>query len=215
MRRIIDISMPLGPGMVRWPGSTKFQFEWTSLIWHGDAVNNSSICMDSHCGTHVDAPLHHFNGRESIDKIPLGILIGPAFVVDFSGVRYITKEKLEASSIPRTVERVLFKTDNSTVKTKKRFNKEFVALSPEAAKWLVHHGIRLAGIDYLSIQRYNSSDATHKILLEANVVIIEGINLHSVREGLYDLVCLPLRMVGLEGAPARAILIEYSVESDE
>jgi arylformamidase len=210
MKKIIDISMPLDPDMVQWPRSTKFLVKWTNQIRYGDPVNNSSIIMDTHCGTHIDAPLHHIDDSVSIDKIPLEMLIGSAYVIDVQGAPLITRKIVEQLDIPSDEKRILFKTDNSQNHNRKTFDENYVAISPDAAKWIVNLGIRLVGIDYLSIQRYNSSDQTHKILLEADVVILEGIDLHNVEEGGYTLVCLPLRLIGLEGAPARAILISES-----
>lgn len=207
MRKIIDISMPLNRGMVNWPGSIEFSVKWTNQIQYEDPVNNSSIIMDTHCGTHLDAPLHHIDGSKSIDNIPLEILIGPVYVIDVQGSPLITRKIVEQLDIPSDAKRILFKTDNSRSQNRRTFDENYVAISADAAEWIVNCGISLVGIDYLSIQRYNSSDQTHKILLEADVVILEGIDLRNVEEGWYSLVCLPLRLIGLEGAPARAILI--------
>jgi arylformamidase len=207
MRKIIDISMPLNPEIVQWPGSTEFSVKWTNRIRYGDPVNNSSINLDTHCGTHIDAPLHHIDDGESIDKIPLEMLIGPVYVIDVRGEPLITRKIAEQLDIPGGTKRILFKTDNSRNQNRRTFDENYVAISPDAAEWMVKSRIELVGIDYLSIQRYNSSDQTHNILLKADVGILEGIDLRNVEEGWYTLVCLPLRLIGLEGAPARAILI--------
>ena len=206
--------MAIDSDMIQWPGSTEFLIKWTDQIRYGDSVNNSSIIMDTHCGTHIDAPLHHIDDGESIDKIPLEMLIGPAYVINAQGIPLITKKIAEQLDIPGGTKRILFKTDNSRNQNRRTFNENYVAISPDAAEWMVKSGIELVGIDYLSIQKYNSSDDTHKILLIANVVIVEGIDLHNVEEGWYTLVCLPLRMKGLEGAPARVILISESEEKE-
>jgi arylformamidase len=159
----------------------------------------------------VDAPSHFIENGATVDQLPLDILIGRATVVELLNVDIITSEILETLALPVETKRLLFKTKNSGLwaDPAHQFNPDFVALSAGAAECLVHKGVRLVGIDYLSVQLYKDAEPlTHQILLGAGVIILEGLNLHKVRQGSYQLVCLPLKLAGSEGAPARAILIE-------
>jgi arylformamidase len=157
-----------------------------------------------HTGTHIDAPLHHLPDGLSAADISLDALIGPAVVVDLSEIDVVTAETLERLNLSASTQRLLLRTRNSRlwVEGVREFRTDYVALTADAAQWIVDHGIRLIGMDYLSVQRYHDGPETHLILLRAGVVIVEGLNL----AGEYELICLPLRLVGAEGAPARAIL---------
>jgi arylformamidase len=160
-------------------------------------------------GTHVDAPLHFVDGAESVDQFNLSTLIGRVHVVDLRGETAITAAKLEAIGITRRARRVIFKTDNSQLwhDEQSEFFEDYVALQPDAAEWLVERGIQLVGIDYLSIAPFHDGVPTHRILLKAGIVILEGLNLWSIPSGRYTLYCLPLNLKGSDGAPARVILI--------
>lgn len=203
---IIDISVPLYEGMAAWPGSEDFRLERTTSIERGDEANVSAIKGDVHMGTHIDAPLHFVEGGVSVDSIPLDILCGPAAVADLTGVDAITGKELSALALPGDTSRVIFKTGNSGLWKEKSFDSNYVALTEDGAKWVVEKGIRLVGIDYLSIQPYNDEPHVHRILLGAGVVVLEGLNLADVLPGRYELICLPLKLLGAEGAPARALL---------
>jgi arylformamidase len=178
----IDISVQLRDGMVVWPGDPPTRIERISAIERGEAENISAMSLCLHAGTHIDAPLHYFEGGAAIDRLPFDAVIGPA--------RVILGADLAGQKIRRG-ERILFKTRNSGV-----------CLTPEAAECLAARGIRAVGIDDLSI----GGERVHKILLGAGIWIIEGLDLSAVEPGNYDLVCLPLSIPGSDGAPARAVL---------
>ena len=209
MKNIIDVSVPLYSDMPIWPGSAGIQLIKTSRLDYGDKCNNSKLICDVHIGTHVDAPLHYNKDGKSIDKLELKELIGPAIVVYLPEAKIITKNILEKLSLPEDTRRLLFHTNNSSLWESglHEFQTNYVALTEEAAQWIVDNGIYLIGVDYLSVQIYGEDSKTHDILLNAGVTIIEGLNLSHVETGLYDLICLPLKLVGSEGAPARVVLI--------
>ena len=165
--------------------------------------------MSAHSGTHVDAPLHFLEKGASVDRIPLKNLTGRAYLVHLPQVDTITAEVLAAANIPTRTRRVLFKTRNSQHWSKKsnEFQTDYVGLSEDGARFLIKKGVKLVGIDYLSIAPYDDVDPTHKTLLKAGVVVLEGLDLSKVSQGRYMLYCLPLKLGGAEGAPARAILI--------
>jgi arylformamidase len=164
--------------------------------------------MGSHTGTHIDAPYHFVDNGRKLHEIPMEQLVGEASVVEIGNVRSIDRRELE--SLDWTgVERVLFKTHNSKHWQDGRFYEEFVYLEPEGAEFLVERGIRLVGIDYLSIDRYRSdAHPTHFVLLTRNIVILEGLNLANVPAGRYRLAALPLNLQDADGAPARVILTD-------
>lgn len=208
MSQIIDISVSLHSNMPIWPNSVGIRLTQTMSIEHNDPCNNSGLTCDVHIGTHIDAPLHFIKDGNSVEKISLDTLIGQAFVAYIPQVDIITAEILSSLTLPSGTERLLLRTENSVLWEKgiTEFSSGFVALNIEAAKWIVEHGIRLIGIDYLSIQSYNGNPQTHKILLGAGVIIVEGLNLTNVESGKYEFICLPLKLVGSDGAPARAVL---------
>lgn len=169
----------------------------------------SRISMGTHTGTHVDPPAHFIAGGLTVDQLPLEVLVGPAVVVDVPEVKSITAALLEGLGLPRSLERVLFKTRNGGLREQRGFQEGYVYLEESAARWLVERGVRLVGIDYLSVERYADTQfAAHRTLLEAGVIILEGIDLRQVPAGDYTLVCLPLKLQSGDGAPARAILIK-------
>lgn len=209
--RLIDISVQVGPGTPRWPGSPPFRAEtWMSLV-RGDVATDTVITHSVHLGTHIDAPAHFVPGGATVDAIPLDVLVGPCQVVEVSGGGAIGPERLEEVLPKRGATRILLRTENSGLWKSEgdRFFPDFTALSPAGAAWLVERGVRLVGIDYLSIQRYDDPPDTHLHLLRAGVVILEGLDLGQAPAGHYDLVCLPQRLVGLEAAPARALLLKH------
>jgi arylformamidase len=166
--------------------------------------------MDAHCGTHVDAPRHFYDSGLPIDELGLAPLVGPAWVADVSGHPKIDARLLESAAIPAETERLLLRTDNSFGPRVAPFDEEFVAITSDGAQWVVDRGMAMIGIDYLSIQLFNDGPEAHTILLGAGMAILEGLDLAGARQGLWTLVCLPLKLVGAEAAPARAILLNPS-----
>jgi arylformamidase len=207
--KIYDVSLPIHPELPVWPGDPPIELVHVASIASGSDANVSRLACGVHVGTHVDAPLHFIDNGESIDQIDLNTFIGKVHVVDLQGETTITAMKLESVGITKRARRVIFKTDNSRLwhEGNPKFTEDFVALQPDAAEWLVERGIQLVGIDYLSIAPFHYGVPTHQILLEAGVVIVEGLNLWSVPPGRYTLYCLPLNLKGSDGAPARVILI--------
>ncbi len=204
-----DVSLPLETGMVAWPGSVGFRLTATMSMADGEPANNSKIETDVHIGTHIDAPSHSVPDGATIDQLPLNALIGQAFIVGLNDVERIDAETLEKAAVPVGTTRLLIKTKNSDLwRTRQtRFIEGFVGLSPSAATWIVKRKMVLVGIDYLSIQSFGqASMQTHNIMLEKKIVIVEGLRLTDVQPGECDFICLPLKIVGAEGAPARAII---------
>ena len=206
--RIIDISVPVEDGMPIWPGSVGVKLTWTQRLEDGDFSNNSRLDCDVHVGTHIDAPLHFIEGGASAAAAPLDALVGPAYVADLPGLAIVAAHELDQLAVPPNTERLLLRTRNSQLWADgvQQFRTDYTALTEDAARWVVNRGVRLIGVDYLSAQRYQDGPEVHQILLEAGVVIVEGLNLSHVRPGTYELLCLPMRLVGAEGAPARAVL---------
>jgi arylformamidase len=178
-------------------------------IAKGANANVSRLVCGVHVGTHVDAPVHFIDGSTGVEAIPLRLLIGRAYVVHLPNVSVIDEDTLEGSGIPPRTRRVLFKTSNSSywAEGEHKFKKDFVAIDASGASWLVQKKVKLVGIDYLSVAPFNASRETHHILLENGVVVVEGLNLSEVNQGRYMLYCLPLKIIGSDGAPARAILV--------
>jgi arylformamidase len=207
--RIYDITIPIHPEMPVWPGDRGVSIERVSKIEAGDSANVSHLSLGAHTGTHVDAPYHFIPEGVTLDQVPLDRFIGEVAVVEILDVNRIRGADLENLHLLAETKRVLFKTRNSRiwVEGQQIFQEDFVALDPDAAQYLVDLGVTLVGIDYLSIAPFRESRPTHQIFLGAGVVILEGINLSAVPAGLYTLYCLPLKLEGVDGAPARAILV--------
>ncbi len=207
-RSIIDISLPLEEGVPVWPGSTGINLSWTLRLERGALSNLTRLDMDIHIGTHVEGPLHSFPGAASVDEIPLEIFMGRALVVDLPSINIITAGDLEKLNLPEGVERLLLRTKNSEFwrNFRQAFWEDFVGLAADAAQWIADHKIKLIGLDYLSIANFKQGDAVHKTLLKNGVFILEGLNLLMAPAGEYELVCLPLKLIGREAAPARAVL---------
>lgn len=207
-RAIIDISLPLTSDMPIWPGDKKLSLFQTKSLEKGDSCNVSDLQCGVHVGTHIDAPRHFLDNGKNIDEIDLDVLVGSTIVGYLPKVDIIERSDLENLDLPDNIERLLLRTKNSELwkNNVKEFKKDFVALAPDAAQWIVDRGIKLVGIDYLSIAPYEEGLDTHRILLEVDIVILEGLNLADVSPGNYKLTCLPLFLVGSEGSPARAIL---------
>jgi len=209
--KIYDISLTLSPDLPIWPGDEPFELEQVELIDMGADANVSRLSAGVHIGTHVDAPHHFLNDGRTVESLPLDVLTGPCYVIQLpDGVEAITAEALEGMSLPSGTPRILFGTSNSRfwARGETSFQEDFVAVTEDGAEWLVEHGIQLVGVDYLSVAPFGDSIPTHKILLQAGVVVVEGLDLSAVPRGFYDLYCLPLKLSRAEGAPARAVLIQ-------
>jgi arylformamidase len=206
--RIYDISVPIRSGGLVYPGNPEIDITLQQAVARGDSANVSSIKFGSHTGTHADAARHFFDGGKTVDKIPLEQLIGPALVIGFADdVRAIGAADLEAHDLSGR-KRILLRTRNSALLSKKEFASDFTYLAPDGAQYLVDNDVELVGIDYLSIEQFHSGHhKTHRILLERSVVIVEGLDLSVPPPGEYQLICLPLRIEGCDGAPARAVLV--------
>jgi arylformamidase len=209
--KILDISVPISAELPVWPGDPPIVLERYKFISEENASNDSRIACSVHSGTHVDAPAHFIENGASVEQLPLEILMGPVTVVAPLEAEVITPQLLEAQALAPETRRLLIKTKNSALWADPGhpFNPDFVALNSESARWIMDKGIDLVGIDYLSIQMYKDTEAlTHRTLLEAGIVIVEGLDLRKVDPGDYQLFCLPIKLAGCEGAPARAVLIE-------
>jgi arylformamidase len=206
--RIYDVSVGISPQMPVWPGDPAVQLERVESIASGDNANVSRLTCGVHTGTHVDAPLHFIDGAAPIESLSLKLLTGRAYVVNLPSARVIDEGTLEAAGLPPRTRRVLFRTRNSELwANEKTFQTSFVAVDASGARWLVKKGVQLIGVDYLSVAPYGQSKETHRILLEAGVVVIEGLDLSRVTQGRYSLYCLPLKLMGSDGSPARVILV--------
>ena len=196
---IIDISVPIRPGMATYPGDPTVTLERVKALADGDVVNLSRVDLGAHTGTHVDAPLHFIDGGSAIETLPLDALVGPARVLDLTAA-----ERLDAAAFHgvELAERVLLKTSNSELWARGTFAEDALQLDGGAARLLVDAGVRLVGIDYLSIGDVEA----HRVLLGSGVVPVEGLDLREVEPGDYELICAPLKLVGSDGAPARALL---------
>lgn len=207
--KIYDVTFPISERTPIYEGDPKVKIDVTASLARGDAANVSLVCCGVHTATHVDAPNHFIDGTRKVHELELEKLIGFARVIELNGnVLAIEPEHLENLG---NAKRVLFKTRNSGFwnEPEKGFRTDFTYITPEAARVLVEKKIKLVGIDYLSVEKFGSTDfATHITLLEKEVVIIEGLDLREVSGGDYELICLPLKYIGGagDGAPARTIL---------
>jgi len=203
---IYDISVPVREGMPVWPGDPEVQVRKALALARGDAANVSALSLGAHTGTHMDAPYHFLEEGLAIDRIPLELCVGPARVVEVPALVAIGPADLEPLPVRGCV-RLLLKTRNSTLWRREGFQEDFVHLTGEGAAFLVAAGVRLLGIDYLSVEGYRVTGApAHHALLQAGVFLLEGLDLSAVPPGEYELLCLPLRLTGADGAPARALL---------
>ncbi|WP_420421735.1 cyclase family protein [Simkania sp.] len=193
-----------------WPGDPQPQFIQKMHLEKGDIATVTYINMGAHTGTHVDAPCHFIKGGEGVETLELETLAGPALVIEALNLPLITKEVLEEHAIPEGTERLLIKTDNSEswAKGMSEFDESYVAISEDGAKFLVEKGVKLVGVDGFSIAPFDAVVPTHEIILGARVVVIEGLNLAEISAGTYTLCCLPIKIAGSDGAPARTILMK-------
>ena len=209
--RIYDISLMISPNMPTWPGDPKIIIDRFSKIEAGADANVTQISMCAHVGTHVDAPFHFLGGDSlTVERLPLNILTGRAYVLWLSDeVDLISATVLEQAQIPPRTRRLFIRTRNSALwsKLEATFEQDFVAVSADGAQYIVDHGIKLVGVDYLSVAPFSSPTPTHRILLQAGIAVVEGLDLSKVSSGRYSMYCLPLKIAGADGAPARVILV--------
>lgn len=208
---IYDLSVPLSAELPTYPGDPGIHIQDWSRLANGDGANVSSLSFGAHTGTHVDAPAHFIEGAKKLESLELEILIGEAEVVHVPEDGRVIDEEFVAANCADGTKRILFKTRNSAFWTTDYtdFRTDFTYLDPAAAKRLVKQGVKLVGIDYLSIEKFGSKDhEVHRLLLSHEVIIVEGLNLTEVPAGKYELICLPLRLRSKlgDGAPARAVL---------
>lgn len=210
--KIFDITVAISAAVPVYKGDPSVDIASERRIAAGDAANISRLCCGVHTGTHVDAPNHFIDGTRRVDELDLEKLVGPCVVVEIDdAVDAIESFHLPDLAYDSGVERILFKTKNSAFwdEPEKGFRTDFAYVTEEAARTIANAGVKLVGVDYLSVEQFGSPDhAVHKILLEKEIVILEGVDLRGVPAGEYELICLPLKYVGGEGdgAPARAIL---------
>jgi arylformamidase len=210
MATLYDVSLPIVTGGVVYPGNAPIDIAPIKTVASGGSSTISKISFGSHTATHVDPPSHFFADGRTVDQLPLDVLIGRALLVRLpDAVMAITAEHVRQANIGGHT-RVLFASRNSGFNRDTAFHPDFTYVAPDAAELLVKQGVRLVGVDYLSIEQYHSGHGqTHKTLLGAGVVIIEGLQLSEPPAGEYELICLPLRLAGLDGAPARVVLRAY------
>ncbi len=200
-----DISLNLSTDTPRWVVAPPLEVHERRRMSRGDDANASALTVSVHAGTHVDAPFHFLADGASIDALPLERFIGPALVHAVEADRYITEAHVRAIPLDG-VTRVLFKTRNSELLKKRDYDPDFVAFSEEAARALVARGVELVGLDYLSVAHADTQVPVHRAFLDHGVILLEGIDLSAIVPGRYELMCVPLRLRGLDGAPCRAVL---------
>jgi arylformamidase len=204
--KLLDVSVPLVAGMPAYPGNPDFELQPVKRIADGGSSNVSRLILGTHTGTHVDAPRHFIEDGVTVDALSLDLLIGRARVVEISKRGGIGAEELAEAGLREDL-RVLLKTSNSALWNDTGFHQEYTYVNEEGARYLVEQGVKVIGVDYLSVEQYKKAGApAHRTLLSQGVVIIEGLNLSEVEPGMYEMYCLPLRVAGGDGAPARVIL---------
>jgi arylformamidase len=204
--KLIDVSVPLDTQLPTYPHNTPFTLEPIKRIARGDSSNVSTLHMSAHTGTHVDAPRHFFDEGPGTEALPLELLVGRARVIEIDSRTGVAAEDLRAIDLSDDI-RVLIKTHNSRLWSSPEFHTDYVGVTESGAKHLVEHGIKVVGVDYLSVEQFKNPGApAHHVLLGAGTIVIEGLDLRDVDAGIYDMFCLPLRVVGSDGAPARVVL---------
>jgi arylformamidase len=204
--RLIDVSVPLDAQLPTYPHNTPFSLEPLKRIARGDSSNVSTLHMSAHTGTHVDAPRHFFDAGAGTESLALELLMGRARVIEIDSRAGIAAEDLAPIDLSDDI-RVLIKTHNSRLWGSPEFHEDYVGITDSGAKHLVEHGIKVVGVDYLSVEKFHTPGApAHHVLLGAGTIVIEGLNLRDVEPGVYEMFCLPLRIVGSDGAPARVVL---------
>lgn len=200
-----DISVSLSERLPSFPGDPNIEIADLRQLDRGDAANVSKLSISCHAGTHIDAPLHYLPHGISVDYLPLSLFVGEAKVIQLAGGFRIGRAELARHNLKGS-ERVILKTGNSALWEHQGFSEAYAALTEEGAEYLADCGVKLVGIDYLSVEPFDSDGSVHRLLLSRGVVILEGLNLDGVDPGIYELICLPLKIKGGEAAPARAVL---------
>lgn len=202
-----DITMPLRNGIVSWPGDTPFAIARDARMEDGSDYNLSRISLSAHTGTHMDAPRHFIADGATMEHAPLDDLIGICQVIELDCADQITPDDLFPLRLRRG-QRLLFKTRNSARDwSGEPFDKNFVSIRKDAAQYLVKSGVRLVGVDYLSIGGYEKDGVeTHRIILGAGIWVVEGLRLQGIHPGVYEMICLPMKLEGSDGAPCRVII---------
>lgn len=204
--KLLDVSVPLAPGLHTYPGNPDFELQPLKRIAEGGSSNVSRLVMGTHTGTHVDAPKHFIDDGPGVDALRLDLLLGRARVVEITKRGGIGPAELSEAGLREDL-RILLKTSNSALWNSEGFHTDYTHLTEEGARYLVDQGVKVVGIDYLSVEQFKKPGApAHRALLAQGVVIIEGLNLSEAEPGMYEMYCLPLRISGADGAPARVIL---------
>jgi arylformamidase len=204
--KLIDVTVPIDASLPNYPGNTPFTLEAIKRIARGDSSNVSTLHMSAHTGTHVDAPRHFFDDAPGVDALPLEMMLGRTRVIEISSRSGIGAEQLADLDLSDDV-RILFKTSNSRLWGSPDFHTDYVGVTASGAEHLIAHGIKVVGVDYLSVEEFKKPGApAHHVLLGGGTIVIEGLNLRDVEPGVYEMFCLPLRIVGADGAPARVVL---------
>lgn len=204
--KFIDVSVPLDGNLATYPGNTAYRLEGIKRIAKGDSSNVSTLHLSAHAGTHVDAPWHFFEEAPGTEALPLDLLCGRARVIELTTRKGITADDLAANDLSEDI-RILIKTHNSRLWGSSEFHQDFIGVTESAATYLLEHGIKVVGVDYLSVEEFKKPGApAHHVLLGGGVIVIEGLNLRDVETGVYEMLCLPLPVVGCDGAPARVVL---------
>jgi arylformamidase len=205
--RLVDVSVLLAPGLATYPDNPEFEITPIQQIAAGDVANNSRLVMGTHTGTHVDAPKHFFDDKPGADSLPLELLIGRARVIDLPHRGGITEKHLAEAGLREDL-RVLLRTPNSALwNSSDGFHTDYTYVTEDGARFLVDQGVKVVGVDYLSIEQFRKPGApAHRALLGNGVIVIEGLNLSDAEAGQYEMYCLPLRLAGADGAPARVVL---------
>ena len=207
-KRFYDVSMTIENGMLSWPGDGPVSVDRVRSMEDGERLNKSRLDLSAHSGTHIDAPVHFIREGIGVDLLPLDILIGPAVVLHLPGARELGVREFKAAGIQPDTERLLLKTDNGKHLGQREFKKDFSFVTPEGARYIIDSGVRLVGVDYLSIAEYGRGEVVPQALLGEGIIIVEGVDLRAVPAGSYNLIALPLKIGGCDGAPARVVLEE-------
>jgi arylformamidase len=204
--KLIDVTVPLDAQLPTYPNNTPFTIEPMKRLARGESSNVSSLHMSAHSGTHVDAPRHFFDDAAGTDALPLEMLFGRTRVIEITTRKGIAAGDLAPIDLSDDI-RLLIKTSNSRLWGSAEFHADYVGITESGAKHLVEHGIKVVGVDYLSVEEFRKPGApAHHVLLGAGTIVIEGLDLRDVEPGIYEMYCLPLRVVGCDGAPARVVL---------
>lgn len=208
MGRVLDVTLSLSPGLPAWPGEPHARLDRLQDMARGDACTVTRLDTVVHAGTHLDAPVHFIEGGAGVEALPLDVLMGPCWVAWVPDADALSAAVLDGLDLP-DCPRLLFRTRNSALWDQPHhdFRRDFVAFTEDGARWLVERGVRLVGVDYLSVERFDHAEPwVHRILLGAGVIPVEGLDLRAAEPGAWELICLPLKLSGCDGAPARVVL---------